>query len=140
MRLALAIVLASVAAASASIAGVGGGGGGDAGAPAKHRAHVRVHGKVGGLYPGAQKKLRVHVRNTARNEMWVKALHTDVGDASTSCTSDYLDVKQKEGGHRHVPPRSHRRIKLKVRLASATPDACQGAQWPLDYRVRVKRK
>ena len=142
-RVALAVVLAFGAVASATLAAIDGDGGGDHGAPfaaAKHKAHIRVHGKVGGLYPGAHKKLRVHVHNKAGSRMWVKAVRTKVRDASSSCASDFLDVQQKKQRHRHVPPHSKKKIKLKVRLASAAPDACQGAKWPLQYTVRVKRK
>jgi hypothetical protein len=142
MRLTPAIILVSGAVATAAFA-VAGDGGGDVralAAAAKSKGHVRIHGKVGGLAPGLDKTLRVHVRNTAGRQMWVKAVATEVGDASPSCTSDYLFVEQKEGRHRRVPPRSHRRIKLSVRLDPSTPDVCQGASWPLDYQVRVKRK
>jgi hypothetical protein len=143
MRLTLAIVLASGAVASATIAGVGGGRGEDVGASpaaAAHKGHIEVHGKVGGLYPGAQKKLRVHVKNTAGSRMWVKAVQTAVGDASSSCESDYLGVRQKTGKHKFVAPHSEKKVKVNVHLDSSAPDACQGAKWPLDYAVRVKRK
>jgi hypothetical protein len=142
-RVALGVVLAFGAVASVTLAAIDGDAGrgdGASAAAAKRKADLPIHGKVGGLYPGVEKKLRVHIRNTADRQMWVKAVETEIGDASPSCVTGYLYIKQKTGRHRRVPPHSHRRIKLRVRLASAAPDACQGAQWPLHYTVRVKRK
>ena len=139
MRLALVVVLASVAAASASIAGVGGGGGGDIGAPAKRGAHLRVHGTVVGLYPGARKKLHVHVRNTSPRSMQLRALRTKPSDASAACARDYLHVKRMKRSRARVPGNSRTTVNVSVRMAASAPDACQGASWPLRYRVRVKR-
>jgi hypothetical protein len=143
MRLTLAAVLASGAVASATLLGGGGGDrSGDFGAlpaSAKVSSDLRVHGRIKGLYPGARKRLRVRVRNTYPRHARVRLVRTSVRSAGPDCSRANLHVRGNPRT-RWIPAHSKILIRLRVRMSASAPDACQGATWPLRYRVRVERR
>jgi hypothetical protein len=136
----LAITLASAALAFGAL-------GGDRHdrAPARVRAAgagasaLTISGYVRGLYPGARRGMRVEVRNRSARWARLRAVGAEVGSGRSGCSPDHLSTLPRSLGHPRIGPHETRRIRIRVRMWKGAPDACQGARFPLRFRVRVGR-
>jgi hypothetical protein len=98
---------------------------------------LHAGGRVKRLYPGAAKALRVRVRNASPRTVWLRSIKTRVGDAGPGCSRSHLEVRRKHRAHLRIRPDSRRIVRLRVLMRRSAPDACQGARWPLRFRVRA---
>ncbi len=100
---------------------------------------IQVRGKVKGLYPGAQKRMKVGVRNRLPQRVRLVSVRARVHNASSQCVRQNLSVKRFRG---HKPIRAHRRTRVRVRVTMSpiAPDACQGARFPIEFKARVTGK
>jgi hypothetical protein len=112
------------------------------GYPGSHKGRARarftLRGHVAGLYPGASKRLVVAVHNRARRPLRVRSITTHVGNASAGCRRANLRVSAFRG-RLLVGPGRTRRVALRARMREASPDACQGAVFPLRFHGRATR-
>jgi len=108
---------------------------------------LRGHGQASGFYPGGHAPVWVRVRNPFRHRARVRWIRASVGKAGPGCPADNLvprrsrGLRQLESGKwRHVliPARQWRRVRVRTRMRSRAPDACQGATFPLRFRIKVK--
>jgi hypothetical protein len=113
----------------------------------KSSPRLRAVGGVRGLYPGGHGPVWVRVRNPFDDRVRVRWIRTRVKDAGSSCSRDNLvarrsrGLRQLRGGawrHVRVPPHQARRVRVRIRMRRGAFDACQGARFPLRYRVKVK--
>jgi hypothetical protein len=98
----------------------------------------RVQGRVGGLYPGALKTMRVKVRNPYAFPIRIRRLRASVGAARPGCTAANLQVRRARANV-VVRPRRTVRVRLRVRMRPSAPEACQGARFPLRFRATAVR-
>ena len=98
---------------------------------------LHAGGRVKRLYPGAAKALRVRVRNASRRTVWLRSIKTRVGSAGPGCSRAHLKIRRKQRAHLRIRPYSRRIVQLRVLMRRSAPDACQGARWPLRFRVRA---
>ena len=98
-----------------------------------------ITGHVTGLLPGAHGRLRLKVHNRHRFKIRVTSIKTRVGDPSAACRASNVSVRRFRG-HKKVPGRHSRRIRVRIRMAASAPDACQGARFPLTYKGRAVRR
>jgi hypothetical protein len=141
LRLGIALVLISGTVAFASLSADGQ----RAEAPAAKAAgkgapHIRARGKVNGLYPGAVKKMRVRIRNRFPDPVRLRYVRTKARDAGPGCGMENLVVPAKRRTRARIRPHSRRTVKVKVKMVADAADACQGARFPLRFRVRGKRR
>jgi hypothetical protein len=145
----LSLVLAAVLALGALAYAALGQGGSDqvADAAAPDTPGLRGHGEASGFYPGLHQPLWVRVRNPLDDRVRVRSIRTRVGSAGPGCSSDNLVARHsrglrqlRRGNWRHVriPPHGSRRVRVRVWMRPRAPDACQGATFPLRFRIRAR--
>lgn len=137
----LALVAALMAAAFAYAAEGGPFGSGSVErSQARGQAHstVKARGHVGGLYPGADRRMRVTVRNGDSRPARLRRFRTRVGNANSVCTGGYLRVRQLKRPQRRIGPHRSILIRVRVRVRTSAPDACQNARWPLRFRGSLR--
>jgi hypothetical protein len=108
---------------------------------ASERSRVKpftVSGTVTGLYPGADRPLRLVLRNPHPFAIRVTALWAEVGDASRRCRGYNLSVSGL-GSAVTIAPRGDRRVVLRATLLGWAPAACRGASFRLSYGGRAVR-
>jgi hypothetical protein len=143
--LGLALV-ATLALGVASHAQLGGGPGAE---PAARHVPpgLRGQGHASGFYPGGHGPVWVRVRNPFDHRARVRWIRTYVGKAGPGCPADNLVARRsrglrqlQSGKWRHVliPARQSRRVRVRTRMRARAPDACQGASFPLRFRLKVK--
>lgn len=105
------------------------------------------YGEASGFYPGRRQPVWVRVRNPFDDRVRVRWIRTRVSDAGPGCTGDNIVARHsrglrelKRGNWRHVriPPHQSRRVRVRMRLRARATDACQGATFPLRFRIKVK--
>jgi hypothetical protein len=142
LSLALLATLATGALAYAALTG-----GHASPAPPREPAGLRVEGHVTGLYPARHKPVWVHVRNPFDRRARVRWIRTRVLDVGPDCSQDNIAPRRsrglrqlKSGRWRHVkiPPHQTRRVRVRLRMRERAPDGCQGARFPLRFRVKLK--
>lgn len=111
---------------------------GHAGSSAVTSAAFTISGKVGGLYPGAVRSLKLTVTNHQSYAIVVTSLTTKVGAASTACGASNLTVASFSGRLR-VPARGKASTSVHATMAHSAPNACQGAVFPLHYTGHASR-
>jgi hypothetical protein len=143
-------LLAALAAGALAYAELGHGRRGEpsTGTPApRESSGLRADGQVTGLYPGRHKPLWVQVRNPFDRRARVRWIRTWVKDAGPDCADRYVVPRKsrglrqlRSGRWRHVllPPHQTRRVRVRLRMTSGAPNACQGQAFPLRFRVKVK--
>ena len=94
-----------------------------------------IGGHVVGLYPGAQKRLVLLIRNRLRRPLRIRSITGRVRDASRRCPGSYLRVGRFRGSLR-LAPRETREAVVAVRMARTAPPACQGAVFRLVFTGR----
>ncbi len=108
---------------------------------------VSGYGEASGFYPGRRQPVWVRVRNPFDNRVRVRWIRTRVGDAGPGCTSENVVARHsrglrqlRRGNWRHVriPPHQSRRVRVRMRLRARAADGCQGATFPLRFRIKVK--
>jgi hypothetical protein len=116
-------------------------------APPRDVPGLRAEGHMTGLYPGRHRPVWVHVRNPFDHRARVRWIRTRVIDARPDCSPDNLAPRRsrglrqlKSGRWRHVriPPHQTRRVRVRMRMRARAPDSCQGAVFPLRFRVKLK--
>jgi hypothetical protein len=95
-----------------------------------------LRGHVGGLYPGASKRLVVAVHNRSRRPLRIRSITTRVRAARRGCGARNVRVSSFRGRVRVGAGRT-RRVAVRVRMLSTSPPACQGAVFPLVFRGRA---
>lgn len=97
---------------------------------------IQVRGKVKDLYPGVTKTMKVRVYNGFPRKVTLVSVRAKVGDASPGCTRQNVRVKRFRGRN---PIRAYgqTRVKVKVTLQSTSPDACQGARFPIKFKAKA---
>jgi hypothetical protein len=139
IQLALVAALLAAAVAYAAERGPFGSGSVDR-SQARGQAHstVKARGHVVGLYPRADRRMRVTVRNRDSRPARLRRFRTRVGNANPVCTDDYLRVRQLKRPQRRIGPRRSILIRVRVRVRPSAPDACQNARWPLQFRSTLR--
>jgi hypothetical protein len=137
-RLAIALVLLSGTFGYAALSADQGANDRGALAAGKSKPRLKAKGTVADLYPGATKPMKVRIRNNYREPVRLTSLKTKVLDASPTCLRENLTVTRNSKSKGVVRPRKRRKIKVLVTMLPTAPDACQGAQFPLKFRVRGK--
>ncbi len=94
--------------------------------------HFTVKGKVKGLYPGSSKPLKLRLTNPNDAAIAVKLVTVKVRSTTVSCPSSAIKATKFKGNKRIGAHRTAK-IKVKIRMKAATPDACQGAKFRLIY-------
>lgn len=97
-----------------------------------------LRGHVGGLFPGASRRLVIAVHNRSRRSLRVRSITTRVRDAKRGCRARNLRVSAFRGRLR-IGPRRSRRVAVRVRMLPSAPAACQGAVFRLAFRGRATR-
>jgi hypothetical protein len=95
-----------------------------------------LRGHVGGLYPGARRRLVLVVHNRSRRPLRVRSITTRVRNPKPGCSAANLHVSAFRGPLRVGPGRS-RRVAVSVRMLLSSPGACQGAVFPLVFHGRA---
>jgi hypothetical protein len=98
----------------------------------------RISGKVVGLFPGARTTLRLTVRNPNPYAIKVRKIRTKVRSGGPSCPSTSIRVGRSRVTKR-IPPKSRRRVRVKVRMLPTAPNACAGRRFRLIYRGMATR-
>jgi hypothetical protein len=116
-------------------------------APPREPPGLRAEGHVTGLYPGRHRPAWVHVRNPFDRRARVRWIRTRVIDAGPGCSRDNIAPRRsrglrqlKSGRWRHVriPAHQSRRVRVRLRMRYRAGDSCQGARFPLRFRVKLK--
>jgi hypothetical protein len=107
-------------------------------APELLHATVKARGHVGGLYPGADRRMRVTVRNRDSRPARLRRFRTRVSNANPVCTDAYLRVRRLKRPQRRIGPQRSILIRVRVRVRPSAPDACQNARWPLRFRGSLR--
>jgi hypothetical protein len=115
--------------------------GGSASAPSTQRAEhdrpaIRIRGHVTQLYPGVTAILHARARNRAPRPVKLMRVKARVRSGVPGCGRRYLRTKRIHP-RRIISPHRKRRLRIKVHLRAAAPDACQGVRFRLRYRTRV---
>lgn len=112
---------------------------GDPSAVERPVPEIKVHGKVKGLYPGAQTTMKVGVHNRLPQRVKLTSIRARVEDASPTCSRNNVSVERFRGSK---PISAHRRerVRVLVTMAATTPDACQDARFPIKFKARVTGK
>ena len=140
LSLVIALFAGATAIAALSAGHSDGGRRASAAAPAQQgHGHLRVHGKVHGLYPGSLKWMRVRVRNTSHHPLRLRWIKARARDAGPDCTRENLKLRRQRRPSVRLAAHSRRRVTVPVRMVPMAPDACQGAIWPLRFKVKARR-
>lgn len=140
VKLGLLLVLATGTLAYAALAGRGGESLRGAEAAGKSTPQLRATGKVRGLYPGATKRMKVGVRNRYPDPVRLGFVRTRAADANPGCTRKNLSIRPRTPTQKGIPAGKRRRVRVAVTMLATAPDACQGARFPLRFRVRGGRR
>ncbi|HEV2372380.1 MAG TPA: hypothetical protein VGS19_09430 [Streptosporangiaceae bacterium] len=108
------------------------------GPSAVSNAAFTISGKVGGLYPGAQRHLTLTVTNHQLYAIVVTSLTTTVSAASAACGASNLTVASFSG-QLSVPANGKASTTVQVSMAHSAPNACQGAVFRLHYSGQAVR-
>ena len=92
----------------------------------------RLRGHVKGMYPGRHRRLVVQISNPQRRAIVVTSITATVGRAVTGCKGSNIRVRRFAGAKR-VPARGHAKVRLRVRMLSRAPDACEDARFPVVF-------
>jgi hypothetical protein len=91
-----------------------------------------LRGHVGGLYPGARKKLTIVVHNGTARPLRVRSIRTRVRDASRKCRARNVRVAPYRGSLR-LRPHQWRRVTVRVRMLRSAPSTCQKKTFRLEF-------
>jgi hypothetical protein len=96
----------------------------------------RVRGNVHGLYPGVNKKMKLHVRNRYDFPIRVLEVRVHVKRPFVGCPAKAVKVRPWHGKLK-IPPHGGRVIHVHASMRRWAPNACQGARFPIRYRGRA---
>ncbi|MGH7315796.1 MAG: hypothetical protein ACREJS_05995 [Candidatus Rokuibacteriota bacterium] len=100
-----------------------------------------VRGKVGGLYPGARKNMKIRIANPNPYPLRLRWLRVRVRNSNVrGCARRWVRPRRELKLSFFVPPRSRARASLPVTLSRRAPSICQGATWPLRFRAEGVRR
>lgn len=103
------------------------------------RSPLTARGHVTGLYPGARAAIKVRIRNRSRRALTLTSLRTRPLDAGAGCLARNLrvaTVRRKVV----IRPRGRRSLRVPVAMSANAADACQGARFPLRFRLRARAR
>lgn len=104
-----------------------------AGASVPAQQSFTVTGEVDGLFPGSSAALPVLITNPQAFAIHVTSSGVTVGDANPACPATLLTVDGATTMSGDVAPGATATIPLVIQVDRATPDACQGATWQLQF-------
>jgi hypothetical protein len=104
----------------------------------KDSPRLEARGRVTGLYPGATKRMMVRVQNGYADPVRLTSVRTSVRDAGAECAAENIAVSPRTHARRLIPPGRSRGLWVPVRMIPGAAEACQGARFPLRFRVRGK--
>jgi hypothetical protein len=107
-------------------------------AAVKRNKALSVKGSAKRLYPGGTVKLPLTIRNRTRYSLLLSRVRVTVRNARAGCKRKYLKVAKFKTRTR-IPKGRSKKVKVKLTLSRAAPDACQAARFPLTYRVSARR-
>jgi hypothetical protein len=103
-------------------------------------ARLDVTGQVEGLYPGARRRLSIRIRNRTGVRIVVRSIQVYVQGARARCSAGNLVTQPYHGRlRRFVGPRRTAELGFPIAMRAQAPDACQGARFPLRFRVQAGR-
>jgi dienelactone hydrolase len=105
---------------------------------AKASKLIHLRGQVKGFYPGARKVMRVRITNGTRRTLVLRRMHTRVHAAGSGCNRLNLELGGLKRA-RKIPPHRQRRVAVRVAMPRSSTDACQGAEFPLNFHARFAR-
>ena len=97
---------------------------------------IEVKGNVKGLYPGAEKSMKVRVFNRLAKPVVLVSVRARVGNANHACTRENLRVTRFKDS-RPIKAMGRARVRVSATMQPGAPDACQGARFPIAFRARV---
>ena len=102
------------------------------------RSGFTIRGHVGGLYPGARKRLTIVVRNRTARPLQVRSIRTRVRAARRSCRARNVRVSPYRG-RLLLRPHQWRRVSVRIRMLRSAPQTCQRAVFPLEFHGTATR-
>jgi hypothetical protein len=99
---------------------------------------LRLSARIGALYPGVTKKMRVTIRNRSRHRVGLRLLRARAVAGSPGCGPRNV-VARPRRGRLAVGARRGRVVALRVGLRASATDACQGATFRLRLTARSRR-
>jgi hypothetical protein len=97
--------------------------------------------RVSNLYPGAERKLTLTIRNNSKHAVRVRALRVrDVGTTKRSCvpTRRNLRIRRQKPGAFRLRSGARRRVAFLLTMPNTVADACQGAVFDLRYKALLE--
>ena len=103
------------------------------------RSGFTISGRVGGLFPGQGKSVRLRVTNPtskAIKVMWI-SVRADK-PAQPGCSVKALELPRKQRTSLRLPAGGRGTVLYPIRLRTSVPTTCQLARWPLRYVGEAK--
>ena len=97
--------------------------------------------RVSNLYPGAERKLTLTIRNNSKHAVRVRALRVrDVGTTKRGCvpTRRNLRIRRQKPGAFRLRSGARRRVAFLLTMPNTVADACQGAVFDLRYKALLE--
>jgi hypothetical protein len=114
--------------------------GGASSTQAPRKPSFRIKGKVGGLYPGARKKLKLKVLNPNPYTIKVSSIEVRVLKSNrTGCGRKVVKPARIKRLRLKLKPRKKARVAYPIKMKATAPGACKGARWPLRFEGRALR-
>jgi hypothetical protein len=105
-----------------------------------HRTQkLRVAGHARGLYPGRTAHVRLEVRNGFPFAVEVSSIRARARNAAPHCPGYTVVIRPHRPLRTALPAHRRRRLHMRIRMRRSARDACQGARFPLRFRVRATR-
>ncbi|MBC9734956.1 hypothetical protein [Nocardioides marmotae] len=135
-RLALAVALLAIAllAGSATVVAIG-----PASGPAKPKPAFTVSGGVHNLYPGAQRRAVLRIKNKRPFAIQVRRILVTVTSTNKPGCPRSMVKSPGWAGSVRVPRGKTRVVRVPIRMRAVAPQACQGAVFALRYTGRAVR-
>jgi hypothetical protein len=92
----------------------------------------RIRGHVKGMYPGRHRRLVVQISNPQGRAIVVTSITARVRRAVRGCRGSNIRMRRFSGA-KLVPAWGHAKVRLRVRMLSTAPDACEGARFPMAF-------
>ncbi len=135
------VCVAALASAGAAYAALSSGGGerpATASAASSKAPRVKIKGYVEYLYPGAEVRLQLTLRNRSPQRVRVNWVKAKVRDASAGCPASYLSIPKRKKLKLKIKPQRRKGVAMRATLAQNAPRGCQGATFPLSYTAKAK--
>lgn len=108
----------------------------DAQAQQRAGSDFTIDGEIDGLYPGLDSTLDAVVTNPQPVRLTVTAIEVSSSDAGPLCPASLLSFGAIVDSD-SIAPGETEIVRIPVRVATETPDACQGASWSLEFAAQA---